>query len=228
MDPDEGVLLLMIVLPMASLMIDTASWAKEERHREEEGGGGSWDAEEQRERDQAEEDAIKQRARLTAEQRQADGLPPAWLRWMPPWAYKSLARVVGHHRLGPLQARNAELSEIMLGVHRRLRWRYAGMTATREAARRRQGVQLTEIARQGRSGRLRGALQYRALVEEKQQVETGPTPDPRHACTCTYACVLTTPRTRRARNRDRDYDRACAHAHAGGGNGAGTRGSDGS
>ena len=158
-DPDEGVLLIMILLPAVSLTCQVISWAQAARQREEEeSGGGPWDAEAQRGRDQEEEDSIKQHARLAAEQWQGQNdLPPAWLRWLPPWAYKSLARTVGHRRLGLLQARDAELSEIMLGMHRRLRRMSAEMAATQAGSRQR-----------GYEGRSRV---YRALVEEKEQLE---------------------------------------------------------
>ena len=40
-DPDEGVLLIMALLPVASLVVRTISWAQEARQREaEESGGG--------------------------------------------------------------------------------------------------------------------------------------------------------------------------------------------
>ena len=158
-DPDEGVLLIMTLLPVVSLVVKVLSWAQEARQREEEvSGGGPWDAEAQRGRDQEEEDSIKQRARLVARQREERiGTPPAWLRWMPLWAYKSLARTVGRRRLGPVQARDAELSEIMLGMHRQLRRLSAEMAATQAGVRQREY--------EG------GSRVYRALVEEKEALE---------------------------------------------------------
>ena len=108
LDPDEGVLLLMIFLPGVSLIFDAWRWAEEERRREEAGEGQVWDLEEQRERDRDEEEAIRQRALLPPEQRRELGSPPPWLRWMPVWMYKKLASAIGHHELQPLRARQLE------------------------------------------------------------------------------------------------------------------------
>ena len=94
LDPDEGVLLLMIFLPGVSLIFDAWRWAEEERRREEAGEGQVWDLEEQRERDRDEEEAIRQRALLPPEQRRELGSPPPWLRWMPVWMYKKLASAI--------------------------------------------------------------------------------------------------------------------------------------
>lgn len=61
-DPDEGVLLIMALLPVASLVVRTISWAQEARQREaeESGGRSPWG------RDQEEEDSLDQSARQAA------------------------------------------------------------------------------------------------------------------------------------------------------------------
>ena len=178
LEPDEGVLLLMIAMPLASLCYSATVWSEEERLREAAEDGRVWDVEAQRERDRAEERAIKSRAqrprsRMAAAVLTASGEAPEWLRWMPRWAYKKLASCIGHHELEPLRDQLQERSDQMMSMHRKLRWRTAGLDASRQVAKRTSQEHSKALRDAGRAHRRRALESANALAEENLSLEAG-------------------------------------------------------